>query len=92
MSGTDSAIRLKGSPDGVITAAMTKIDTIATRHWRSSVAGRAYLKHMDSTALMNYTVLVNSPQIITRLPGVGARVRLFCASAADLPHSLSVKK
>jgi len=41
---------------------------------RSSVAGRAYLKHMDSTALMNYTVLVNSPQIITRLPGVGARV------------------
>jgi len=41
---------------------------------RSSVAGRAYLKHMDSTALVNYTVLVNSPQIITRLPGVGARV------------------
>jgi hypothetical protein len=29
---------------------------------------------MDDTALMDYTVLVNSPQMITRLPGVGARV------------------
>ena len=41
---------------------------------RSSAAGRAYLRQMDDTALMDYTVLVNSPQMITRLPGVGARV------------------
>jgi WS/DGAT/MGAT family acyltransferase len=41
---------------------------------RSSAAGRAYLRQMDDTALMDYTVLVNSPQMFTRLPGVGARV------------------
>jgi len=41
---------------------------------RSSTAGRAYLKQMSPTALMNYTVLISSPQILTRLPGIGARM------------------
>jgi WS/DGAT/MGAT family acyltransferase len=41
---------------------------------RSSVAGRAYLKQMSATALINYTVLISSPQMLTRLPGIGARV------------------
>jgi len=41
---------------------------------RSSAAGRAYLKQMSDTALIDYTVLISSPQMLTRLPGFGARV------------------
>jgi WS/DGAT/MGAT family acyltransferase len=41
---------------------------------RSSVAGRDYLKQMSQTALMTYTVLISSPQMLTRVPAVGARV------------------
>jgi WS/DGAT/MGAT family acyltransferase len=41
---------------------------------RSSTAGRAYLKQMSTTALMDYTVLISSPQMLTRVPGIGARV------------------
>jgi WS/DGAT/MGAT family acyltransferase len=41
---------------------------------RSSVAGRAYLRQMSETALIDYTVLISSPQMLTRLPGIGARV------------------
>jgi WS/DGAT/MGAT family acyltransferase len=41
---------------------------------RSSAAGRAYLKQMGPLALMEYTVLMSSPQMITRLPGIGARM------------------
>jgi WS/DGAT/MGAT family acyltransferase len=41
---------------------------------RSSVAGREYLKQMSGTALMDYTVLISSPQMLTRLPGIGSRV------------------
>jgi WS/DGAT/MGAT family acyltransferase len=41
---------------------------------RSSAAGREYLKQMNGTALIDYTVLISSPQILTRIPGVGARV------------------
>jgi WS/DGAT/MGAT family acyltransferase len=41
---------------------------------RSSAAGRAYLKQMSGTALMDYTVLASSPQMLTRLPGIGSRV------------------
>ena len=41
---------------------------------RSSAAGRDYLKQMSGTALIDYTVLISSPQILTRIPGVGARV------------------
>ena len=41
---------------------------------RSSVAGREFLKQMSTPALLDYTVLISSPQILTRLPGIGARV------------------
>lgn len=41
---------------------------------RSSTVGRAHLKQMGSTALMTYTVLTSSPQMLTRLPAVGSRV------------------
>ncbi len=41
---------------------------------RSSVAGRDYLKQMTHTALIDYTVLISSPQMLTRVPGIGARV------------------
>ena len=41
---------------------------------RSSTAGRAHLRQMTPAALNSYTVLITSPQILTRLPGVGARV------------------
>jgi hypothetical protein len=41
---------------------------------RTSAAGRAYLKQMGDTALIDYTVLISSPQMLTRLPGIGARV------------------
>ncbi len=41
---------------------------------RSSAAGREYLRQMSGTALIDYTVLISSPQILTRIPGVGARV------------------
>jgi len=41
---------------------------------RSSAAGRAYLRQMSATALIDYTVLISSPQMLTRLPGIGARV------------------
>ena len=41
---------------------------------RSSVAGRDYLKQMTAAALIDYTVLISSPQMLTRVPGIGARV------------------
>jgi WS/DGAT/MGAT family acyltransferase len=41
---------------------------------RSSVAGREYLRQMTGTALIDYTVLISSPQMLTRLPGIGSRV------------------
>jgi WS/DGAT/MGAT family acyltransferase len=41
---------------------------------RSSVAGRNYLKQMSAAALIDYTVLISSPQMLTRVPGIGARV------------------
>jgi WS/DGAT/MGAT family acyltransferase len=41
---------------------------------RSSAAGREYLKQMDTTALIDYTVLISTPQLFTRVPGIGARV------------------
>jgi WS/DGAT/MGAT family acyltransferase len=41
---------------------------------RSSSAGREYLKQMTGTALMEYTVLISTPQMFTRLPGIGSRV------------------
>ncbi len=41
---------------------------------RSSTAGRDFLKQMSTKALMDYTVLISSPQILTRLPGIGSRV------------------
>jgi WS/DGAT/MGAT family acyltransferase len=41
---------------------------------RSSAAGRTYLKQMSHTALIDYTVLISSPQILTRVPGIGSRV------------------
>ena len=41
---------------------------------RSSVAGRDFLKQMSPRALIDYTVLISSPQILTRLPGIGSRV------------------
>ena len=41
---------------------------------RSSTAGRAYLRQMSPAALMDYTVLISSPQMLTRLPGMSGRV------------------
>ena len=41
---------------------------------RSSASGRTFLRQMGDVALMEYTVLISSPQMFTRLPGVGARV------------------
>jgi WS/DGAT/MGAT family acyltransferase len=41
---------------------------------RSSVAGREHLKQMSQNALMAYTVLISSPQMLTRVPAIGARV------------------
>ena len=41
---------------------------------RSSAAGRAYLRQMTDAALIDYTVLISSPQMLTRMPGVGSRV------------------
>jgi hypothetical protein len=41
---------------------------------RSSAAGRNYLKQMSPTALIDYTVLISSPQMLTRLPFIGSRV------------------
>ena len=41
---------------------------------RSSAAGRDFLKQMSTRALIDYTVLISSPQILTRLPGIGSRV------------------
>ena len=38
------------------------------------MAGRDYLKQMTHTALIDYTVLISSPQMLTRVPGIGARV------------------
>ncbi len=55
----------------------TDIDDVRERFERikrSSAAGRAYLKQMGDTALIDYTVLISSPQMLTRLPGIGARV------------------
>jgi WS/DGAT/MGAT family acyltransferase len=55
----------------------TDIDDVRKRFEvirRSSAIGRAKLRQMDQTAIIDYTVLVNLPQILTRLPGVGARI------------------
>jgi WS/DGAT/MGAT family acyltransferase len=41
---------------------------------RSSAAGRDFLKQMSTRALMDYTVLISSPQILTRIPGIGSKV------------------
>jgi WS/DGAT/MGAT family acyltransferase len=41
---------------------------------RSSAAGRDFLKQMSTRALMDYTVLISSPQILTRIPGIGSRM------------------
>jgi WS/DGAT/MGAT family acyltransferase len=41
---------------------------------RSSAAGRDYLKQMSGAALIDYTVLISSPQMLTRIPGMSARV------------------
>ena len=55
----------------------TDIDDVCARFEairRSSIAGREYLKQMSPTALMTYTVLISSPQMLTRVPAIGARV------------------
>jgi diacylglycerol O-acyltransferase len=44
---------------------------------RSSSAGREHLKQMSPAALMTYTVLTNSPQMLTRLPAIGTRMPPF---------------
>jgi diacylglycerol O-acyltransferase len=41
---------------------------------RSSTVGREYLRQMSQTALITYTVLISSPQMLTRVPAIGARV------------------
>lgn len=41
---------------------------------RSSTVGREHLKQMGPTALMTYTVLTSTPQLLTRIPTVGSRV------------------
>jgi WS/DGAT/MGAT family acyltransferase len=41
---------------------------------RSSAAGRDFLRQMSPRALIDFTVLISSPQILTRLPGIGSRV------------------
>jgi len=41
---------------------------------RSSAAGRDYLKQMSGAALIDYTVLISSPQMLTRIPGMSGRV------------------
>jgi len=55
----------------------TELDDVRERFElirRSSVAGRDYLKQMTTAALITYTVLISSPQMLTRLPGLAARV------------------
>lgn len=55
----------------------TELDDIRERFElirRSSVAGRGYLKQMTTAALITYTVLISSPQMLTRLPGLASRV------------------
>lgn len=55
----------------------TDIDDVRERFdaiRRSSAAGRAYLRRMTTAALIDYTVLISSPQMMTRLPGIGSRV------------------
>jgi WS/DGAT/MGAT family acyltransferase len=41
---------------------------------RSSAVGREHLRTMGSAALMTYTVLTSSPQLLTRLPAIGSRL------------------
>jgi diacylglycerol O-acyltransferase len=41
---------------------------------RSSTVGREHLRQMSQTALITYTVLISSPQMLTRVPAIGARV------------------
>ena len=41
---------------------------------RSSAAGRGFLKQMTASALIAYTVVISSPQMFTRFPGIGSRV------------------
>jgi WS/DGAT/MGAT family acyltransferase len=55
----------------------TDIDDVRARFEvirRSSSAGRDHLKQMGHSALMAYTVLISSPQMLTRVPAIGARV------------------
>jgi diacylglycerol O-acyltransferase / wax synthase len=55
----------------------TDVDDVRARFEvirRSSAVGRDYLKQMSPTALMAYTVLISSPQMLTRLPAIGSRV------------------
>ena len=55
----------------------TELDDVRERFElirRSSVAGRDYLKQMTTAALITYTVLISSPQMLTRLPGLASRV------------------
>ncbi|HET9694450.1 MAG TPA: wax ester/triacylglycerol synthase family O-acyltransferase [Steroidobacteraceae bacterium] len=55
----------------------TDVDDVRARFEiirRSSVVGRDYLKQMSQTALMAYTVLISSPQMLTRVPAIGSRV------------------
>ncbi len=55
----------------------TELDDVRERFAlirRSSVAGRDYLKQMTTAALITYTVLISSPQMLTRLPGLASRV------------------
>jgi WS/DGAT/MGAT family acyltransferase len=55
----------------------TDVDDVRVRFEvirRSSTVGREYLKQMSQTALIAYTVLISSPQMLTRVPAIGARV------------------
>jgi WS/DGAT/MGAT family acyltransferase len=55
----------------------TELDDVRERFElirKSSVAGRDYLKQMTTAALITYTVLISSPQMLTRLPGLGSHV------------------
>ncbi len=55
----------------------TDVDDVRARFEtirRSSTVGREYLKRMGQTALIAYTVLISSPQMLTRVPAIGARV------------------
>ncbi|MGI9246737.1 MAG: WS/DGAT domain-containing protein, partial [Steroidobacteraceae bacterium] len=55
----------------------TDLDDIRSRFdviRRSSTVGREHLRTMSQAALNAYTVLISSPQLLTRVPSVGSRV------------------